>query len=98
MKPQPLAATALAPLLAAAASSALLAPPVLGPAVGRALSGRRNVYFAKALASAFFALTFWLPTKESTVTAIARSMSWLLQKSDRRILQKDSAMRIIASR
>jgi hypothetical protein len=36
--------------------------------------------------------------KDSTVTAMARSMSWAEQYSDRRILQKDSAMRMMASK
>lgn len=34
-----------------------------------------ETYLAKALESAFLQLTFWLPTNESTVTAMARSMS-----------------------
>lgn len=34
-----------------------------------------GTYLAKALDSARLALTFWLPMKESTVTAMARSMS-----------------------
>jgi len=55
-------------------------------------------YLANARASAFLALTFWLPMKDSTVTAMARSMSWAEQYSDRRILQKDSAIRMMASR
>lgn len=36
---------------------------------------RDSVYLANALASAFLQLTFWLPTKLSTVTAIALSIS-----------------------
>lgn len=36
---------------------------------------RPSVYLANARASAFLQLTFWLPTKLSTVTAMARSMS-----------------------
>lgn len=62
------------------------------------LSGLLSVYFANALANALLQLTFWLATKLSTTTAIARSMSALLQNSLRRILAKDSAMRIMASR
>lgn len=57
-----------------------------------------ETYFANALASAFLQLTFCAPTKLSTVTAIARSTSCEVQYSERRILQKDSLMRIIASR
>lgn len=60
--------------------------------------GLANVYLAKALASAFLQLTFWLPTNESTVTAIARSISWDEQYSDRRILQKASLILIMASK
>lgn len=55
-------------------------------------------YLANARESAFLALTFWLLMKESTVTAIARSMSCAEQYSDRRILQKASAIRMMASR
>ena len=55
-------------------------------------------YFANARASALLQLTFWLPTKLSTVTAMARSMSCEVQYSDKRILQKDSAIRMMASR
>ena len=55
-------------------------------------------YFANALASALLQLTFWLLTKLSTVTAMARSMSCAEQYSPRRILQKASLMRRMASR
>lgn len=55
-------------------------------------------YFANALERAFLQLTFWLPMNESTVTAMARSMSRAEQYSDKRILQKDSAIRMIDSR
>jgi hypothetical protein len=53
---------------------------------------------ANARDSAFLQLTFWLPTKESTVTAMARSISIEEQYSDRRILQKASAIRMMASK
>jgi hypothetical protein len=53
---------------------------------------------AKARASAFLQLTFWLATKLSTVTAMARSMSTEVQYSDSRILQKASLIRMMASR
>lgn len=43
-------------------------------------------------------LIFWLPTKLSTVTAMARSMSCEEQYSDRRMRQKASLMRMMASR
>jgi hypothetical protein len=56
------------------------------------------VYLAKDLASAFFALTFCEPMNESIVTAIARSISSEEQYSERRILQKASAIRMMASR
>lgn len=59
---------------------------------------KRATYLANARDRAFLQLTFWLPMKDSTVTAIARSMSWAEQYSDKRILQKASAIRIIASR
>jgi hypothetical protein len=85
--PQNQAETAAA--AAAAAPLPLPAPP---------LPGRARVYLANARASAFLQLTFWLPTKLSTVTAMARSMSCAEQYSDRRMRQKDSEMRIIASR
>lgn len=55
-------------------------------------------YLENALARAFLQLTFWLSTNESTVTAIARSMSWAEQYSERRILQNASAIRMIASK
>lgn len=71
------------------------APPRL--ALPEAL-GRANVYLEKALARAFLQLTFWLPTKLSTVTAIARSMSCALQYSERRMRQKASEMRMMASK
>lgn len=57
-----------------------------------------RTYFANALARAFLQLTFCAPTKLSTVTAMARSTSCGVQYSDRRILQKDSLIRKIASR
>ena len=60
--------------------------------------GLASVYLANARARAFLQLTFWLPTKLSTVTAIARSMSCAEQYSDRRILQNASLMRMMASR
>lgn len=59
---------------------------------------KRKTYLAKALANAFLQLTFCAPTKLSTVTAIARSTSCEVQYSDRRILQKASLMRMMASR
>lgn len=59
---------------------------------------KEKTYFANALASAFLQLTFCAPTKLSTVTAMARSTSCEVQYSDRRILQKASLMRMIASR
>ena len=62
--------TAIADLFYAAALCCL--PPRAG---AETAPGRLRVYFAKALAKAFFALTFCEPTKESTATAIARSMS-----------------------
>ncbi len=57
-----------------------------------------KTYLANALANAFLQLTFCAPTKLSTVTAIARSTSCEVQYSDRRILQKASLMRMMASR
>lgn len=60
--------------------------------------GRLRVYFAKARARAFLHETFWLPTKLSTATAMARSMSAALQYSERRILAKDSEIRRMDSR
>lgn len=60
--------------------------------------GLFRVYFANALARAFLQLTFWLPTKLSTLTAIARSMSVALQYSDSRIFANASLIRRIASR
>lgn len=59
---------------------------------------RASVYLANARARAFLQLTFWLPTKLSTVTAMARSMSCDEQYSDRRMRQKASLMRMMASR
>ncbi len=56
------------------------------------------MYLANARASAFLQLSFWLPTKLSTVTAMARSMSCAEQYSESRILQKASLMRMMASR
>ena len=56
------------------------------------------MYLAKARARAFFALTFWLPMKLCTVTAIARSMSCDEQYSDSRMRQNASAIRMMASR
>ena len=67
----------------------------------REREGRRErgtTYFANALASAFRHDTFCAPTKESTVTAMARSTSCEVQYSLRRILQKASEMRMMASR
>lgn len=58
----------------------------------------RRTYLAKALAKAFLQLTFCPPTNESTVTAMARSTSCEVQYSDRRILQKASLIRMMASR
>jgi hypothetical protein len=78
-----------------AAAAAPRRPALAG---ARTAPGLLSVYFAKALASAFLALTFCEPTKESTATAIARSMSWAEQYSESRILQKDSAIRIMASK
>src|SRR5690606_2263699 len=60
--------------------------------------GRASVYLAKARARAFLQLTFWLATKLSTVTAIARSMSCAEQYSERRIRQNASLIRMMASR
>lgn len=57
-----------------------------------------GTYFAKALARAFLQLTFCAPTKLSTVTAMARSTSCEVQYSESRILQKDSLIRMMASR
>lgn len=57
-----------------------------------------KTYLANALANAFLQLAFCAPTKLSTVTAIARSTSCEVQYSDRRILQKASLMRMMASR
>ena len=57
-----------------------------------------GTYLANALANAFLQLTFCPPTKESTVTAMARSTSCEVQYSERRILQKASLMRMMASR
>lgn len=57
-----------------------------------------RAYLAKARERAFLQLTFWLPMNDSTVTAMARSMSCAEQYSDRRILQKASAIRMMASR
>jgi hypothetical protein len=57
-----------------------------------------GTYFANALARAFLQLTFWAPTKLSTVTAIARSTSCEVQYSERRILQNASLMRMMASK
>lgn len=65
---------------------------------GRGSKEGKTTYFAKALARDFLQLTFWLPTKLSTVTAMARSMSCEVQYSDKRILQNASLMRMIASR
>lgn len=81
--PEPLAPPPLPP------PPALLEPPTPGLA---------SVYLAKALASAFLALTFWLPMKLSTVTAMARSMSCARQYSDSRMRQKASEIRMMASR
>ncbi len=61
-------------------------------------AARERTYLANALERAFLQLIFWLPMKDSTVTAMARSMSCAEQYSDRRILQKASAIRMIASR
>ena len=55
-------------------------------------------YFANALPSAFLQDTFCAPTKESTVTAMARSTSCEVQYSLRRILQNASEIRMMASR
>lgn len=60
--------------------------------------GRASVYLAKARARAFLQLTFWLATKLSTVTAIARSISCAEQYSERRIRQNASLIRMMASR
>lgn len=57
-----------------------------------------ETYLANALANAFLQLTFCPPTKLSTVTAIARSTSCEVQYSERRILQKASLIRMMASR
>ena len=55
-----------------AAALCVCLPPRVG---AETAPGRLRVYLAKALAKAFFALTFCEPTKESTATAIARSIS-----------------------
>lgn len=60
--------------------------------------GRDSVYLAKARARAFLQLTFWLPTKLSTVTEMALSMSCVEQYSDSRMRQKASLRRMMASR
>jgi hypothetical protein len=60
--------------------------------------GLLRVYLAKARASAFLQDTFWLPTKLSTATAMARSMSFALQYSDSLILAKASEIRRMDSR
>jgi hypothetical protein len=60
--------------------------------------GLLSVYLAKARASAFLHETFWLPTKLSTATAMARSMSDALQYSESRILAKASEIRRMDSR
>ena len=87
----------LLPLHTYASTLAVLAPVVfLGPPL--TVPGRLSVYLANALARALLQLTFWLPMKDSTVTAMARSISCELQYSQSRILEKDSAMRIMASR
>lgn len=70
-------------------------PPRVG---ARTAPGLLSVYLANVLARAFFALTFCEPMKESMVIAMARSMSRAEQYSDNRILQKDSAIRMMASR
>ena len=75
-----------------------LCVPVLTPPLLRTAPGLESVYLAKALARAFLQANFWLPTNESTATAIARSISALEQNSERRILAKASAVRRIASR
>lgn len=86
-----------------AAAAACLLPPLpprrcdVAPAPPAA-PGLASVYLANALASAFLQLTFWLPTKLSTVTAMARSMSCAEQYSDRRMRQNASLMRMMASR
>lgn len=84
------------------ANQAPTATPLLGPAplaaTATAPPALLRVYFANALARARLQLTFWLPTKDSTVTAMARSTSTLEQYSERRILQKASEIRMIASR
>lgn len=77
----------------AEAVAVLLCAPLLWLAPGLV-----SVYLANARAKAFLQLSFWLPTKLSTVTAIARSISCAEQYSDRRILQKASLMRMMASR
>lgn len=86
-----------------AAAAACLLPPLpprrcdAAPAPPAA-PGLASVYLANALASAFLQLTFWLPTKLSTVTAMARSMSCAEQYSERRMRQNASLMRMMASR
>lgn len=69
-------------------------PALLGPVA----PGRASVYFANARARDLLQLSFWLPTKLSTVTAMARSMSCAEQYSDRRMRQNASLMRMMASR
>ena len=60
--------------------------------------GLLRVYLANARAKAFLQETFWLPTKLSTATAIARSISEALQYSESRILAKASEIRRMDSR
>jgi hypothetical protein len=55
-----------------AAARCACRPPRVG---ARTAPGLLSVYLAKALASAFLALTFCEPTKESTATPMARSIS-----------------------
>ena len=79
----------------------LPSPPAATAAGARRLltaPGRLSVYLANALANAFLHDTFWLPTKLSTATAMARSMSCPLQYSLRRILAKASLVRRMDSR
>jgi len=62
------------------AIAAVAALPALSmPLLPLRAPGRASVYLAKARARAFLQLIFWLPTNESTVTAMARSMSWAEQ-------------------
>ena len=60
--------------------------------------GLLRVYLANARARAFLQETFWLPTKLSTATAMARSISEALQYSESRILAKASEIRRMDSR